>query len=84
MGHHVGLVQDYPDLVVVLPDRLKCLLELVRNVQLVSVDDENNPGLLNEGLPFALCAPVILLCEQLEDPAVERLLLPGQDARGVQ
>ena len=42
MGHHVRLVQDDPDLVVLRSDRFDGVLELVRDVKLVCVEDQDN------------------------------------------
>ena len=41
--HHVRLVQHDPDLVVVAPQRLDAAPELVTDVQLVGVEQEQNP-----------------------------------------
>ena len=43
MVHRVGFVQDDPNLIVMPPDRLNGLLELVRDVQLVSIEDQYDP-----------------------------------------
>ena len=50
--HHVRLVQHDPDLVVVAPQRLDAAPELVTDVQLVGVEQEQNPerGNLNYNL----------------------------------
>ena len=40
--HHVGLVEADPDLVVMGPDRLDRVLELVRDVELVSVEQQDD------------------------------------------
>ena len=42
VGHHVRLVQDDPDLVVLRADRFDGVLELVRDVKLVCVEDQDN------------------------------------------
>ena len=42
MCHHVGLVQADPDLVVMGPDRLDRVLELVRDVELVGVEQQDD------------------------------------------
>ena len=41
--HHVGLVQHDPDLVVVAPERLDAAPKLVTDVQLVGVEQKQNP-----------------------------------------
>ena len=43
MGHHVRLVQDDSDLVVLCSDRFDGVLELVRDVQFVRVEDQDDP-----------------------------------------
>ena len=43
MGHHVRLVQDDPDLVVLRSDRFNGVLELVRDVQFVRIEDQDDP-----------------------------------------
>ena len=43
MIHHVRLVQDDPDLVVLRSDRFDGVLELVRDVQLVGIEDQDDP-----------------------------------------
>ena len=43
MVHHVCLGQDYPDLVVLRSDCFNSVLELVRDVQFVRVEDQDDP-----------------------------------------
>ena len=68
--HHVGLVQADPDLVVMGPDRLDRVLELVRDVKLVGVEQQDDPvGPLRE--PLENLGKVVT--------SLYRLFLPGQN-----
>ena len=74
VAHQVGLVQHDADLVLVSPHGLDTALELIRYVQLVRVEEEQDDvHPLREPLHHA--GEVV--------PSVQPLLLAAEDARGV-